>query len=235
MQSNHLGDLEPAVEKRSSAGPISLSTSFSLPLITESAEWSAQPVRIDGWNSHAAKHAPAARLQLDSGAEADLHIEVDQSGAQRLASTGSVGKLLFLVPLPSLGQLRALDDAHRHIALTGQFIWIHQPDVQGLAAAAQQRLDARIRGLQKVEEESTVAAFHGGTAADKGATGSACTTGTGAQRRLSVGSLAQAALDPDLLWAEGPHRVGSSFGIVTREPSWFRGRSQRTVGTKASR
>ena len=127
------------------------------PNMSESVEWDSQPVVARDWESSPAKDAPAARLELDNGAQVDLHVEVGdwrRKRSQSESSVGNIGKIIFWVPVPQPGQLRAMEDAQRHILDTGLFVWVHQPDAQGLVAQVRQRLNDRIRALERVVRET---------------------------------------------------------------------------------
>ena len=126
--------------------------------MSEIVEWTSQPVIVRDWNPSPAKHAPAARLELGNGAQVDVHVEVGdyrrKHSLQESSYVEDIGKIVFWVPVPQPGQLRAMEDARRHILAAGIFVWVHQPDAQGLVALARQRLDERVRAIERVARET---------------------------------------------------------------------------------
>ncbi|MEO9228457.1 MAG: competence protein CoiA family protein [Devosia sp.] len=128
------------------------------PKSSETVEWASQPVVVRDWDPCPAKHAPAARLELDNGAQVDLHVAVGdwrrKQSQSESSGVGNIGKIIFWVPVPQPGQLRAMEDAQRHIVDTGLFVWVHQSDVLGLVAQARQRLNDRTRALERVARET---------------------------------------------------------------------------------
>jgi hypothetical protein len=128
----------------------------NFPRLSETAEWTSRPLKIEAWNLHPPKLSPAVRIVLDSGAAADLYVEVCSIPEMgRRGCLPDIGELLFWLPMPqTVDQLRTHELAQQHIKRTGQMHWIYQPDVLGLVANARARLDARVAVAQQVAEKA---------------------------------------------------------------------------------
>lgn len=150
-----------AIEHLYSLAPLQLpvyretfTAQHNLSRFSETAEWMAKPLKMDDWNLRPPKLSPAVRMELDSRAQVDLYVEVGSNPAMGRRSTCSdIGELLFWVPMPHTEALRTHEQAQQHIACSGQMLWIHQPDVLGLAADARARLNATVAAAQRTADE----------------------------------------------------------------------------------
>ena len=151
-----------AIEQLSSQSSLQLpvyretfTAQYNLSRFSETAEWMAKPLKMDGWNFHPPKLSPAVRMELDNGAQVELYVEVGSSPViDRRGTCNDIGELLFWVPMPQAEQLRSHEMAHDHIARSGQMVWVHQPDALGLVADARARIDACLTAAKRATDET---------------------------------------------------------------------------------
>jgi hypothetical protein len=120
---------------------ISVFTESPLGGRTETVEWSAQFQGKPDWVLKAPRGASVASGLLDSGLQAAIFVEIDEPSAAELAPSPAAAAILFTCSVPPMGALRDRNQAEQHIARYGRFEWRHHPDIFGLQAAAQDRVD----------------------------------------------------------------------------------------------
>lgn len=123
-----------------------------LPSVTELVGWKDWPVRFSGWRPGASRSEPVACIEMNTGLQVDLHVEVGDRAERDRPPCGEVGAVEFWVPAPAPGQLRHEADAHAHVAAAGNFTWLYQPDVHGCIARAQRDVDAKAQKIQQERE-----------------------------------------------------------------------------------
>lgn len=120
---------------------------------TEDVNWKAQPVFIE-WVPPTAQDAPIAHMLLDNGVEADLTVTIGERPVPApMRSTGKRGLITFWSTLPVDSDLRKELYALQHIRRCGEFFWIHQPDVFGLLAAAERRMQEKVLADEQAQIE----------------------------------------------------------------------------------
>lgn len=109
---------------------------------TETVTWSAQPVGLTHLVLDGSEGAPPSLLlRLDSGVEAEVHVQVDGSEHARPEAPAGRATVLFSIPLATPSELRTRSSALEVIAQRGRWVWQHHPDSLGLVAAARGRLE----------------------------------------------------------------------------------------------
>ena len=129
-----------------------VSSAPPLPSVTQLVGWKDWPVRYSDWRPGAARPEPVARIEMNTGLQVDLHVEVGERAERDRPPRGDVGAVEFWLPAPAPGQLRHEADAHDHVASTGSFTWLFQPDVHGLIARAQRDVDAKALKIQQEQK-----------------------------------------------------------------------------------
>lgn len=139
-----------AVEHLASRDPIvlppyrvTLRASSPLGGRTETVEWSAQFQGSLTWLPKGPRSAPVATGRLDSGVDASLFLEIGDTYTAVPNSPRAMAAIDFVCPVPPLSDLRVRAQAEQQIQHHGRFQWRSHPDSLGLAAAAQERLNAR--------------------------------------------------------------------------------------------
>lgn len=115
--------------------------------VSEVVEWSAEvsPGSI-AWVDKPSRTEAVGRCRLDNGADVQVFVEISAPSASRPSfPAGEAGILVFWVPLPESSQLRQRTHALEHVRHQGRLYWYHQPDVRGLVAAAQSRVNSVAR------------------------------------------------------------------------------------------
>ncbi len=116
---------------------------------TEHIEWDAQPTSVE-WLDPGARDAPIARLTLDSDCVAELFVEIaDAPPMHRYPMVSNVGAIVFWSTMPVDSDLRKELYARQHVQRSGRLVWLHQPDVYGLVADAQARIDAQAQAEER--------------------------------------------------------------------------------------
>jgi len=130
----------------------SVTSTPPLPSVREIVAWKDWPRQYSDWRPAAARTEPVVRIEMNTGLQVELYVEIgDRRGRDELLM-GDVGFVEYWIPEPTLGQIRSVDDALGHAASQGSFTWVHQPDVHGLIARAQRDVDAR---AEKVKKDGT--------------------------------------------------------------------------------
>ncbi|MCV0438971.1 MAG: hypothetical protein K5880_10085 [Hydrogenophaga sp.] len=128
-------------------------SSAVLPLDGELVQW---PVRLVGpllWHEHAPKNHPVATASLDSGVPLALFVQVGESGVlalQDLPPNCAYGSLIVAPNWPA--GTRTREDAMAAINQTVTFRWGFHPDMKGLVASAQRRLEEREQRIRAAQE-----------------------------------------------------------------------------------
>ena len=139
LQEKGLPDLPPYRQRVSAAS--------RLREVSEVVEWSAEvsPGSI-AWVDKPSRTEAVGRCRLDNGADVQVFVEISAPSTSRPSfPAGEAGILVFWVPLPESSQLRQRSQALEHVRHQGRLYWYHQPDVRGLVAAAQSRVNSVAR------------------------------------------------------------------------------------------
>src|SRR5262249_39961533 len=111
----------------------------------EDVAWNARFAEPLHWLPPGPKHAAVSSGRLDSGADAQLFVDV---GADRptppATAQRQLAAVVFWCSAPPEDALRERSSVERHIALHGRFDWMHHPDVFGLMEAARMRVHERV-------------------------------------------------------------------------------------------
>lgn len=107
----------------------------------ETVTWSAQPAGRMHLVPDGSESGHRALLQLDSGVEAEVYVQVEGSAHARPEVQASRAAVTFSIPLATPSELRTRESALELIAQRGRWLWQHHPDSLGLVAAARGRLE----------------------------------------------------------------------------------------------
>lgn len=118
----------------------------------ERVEWDAQPRSIR-WLQPVNQDDPIARLSLNNGIEADLMVIVSNTVPTLQRPSSRIALIAYWSTVPVDSDLRKEIYALQHLSRNGQLVWIFQPDVFGLVAAAEKRLRDRAVLEEKLANE----------------------------------------------------------------------------------
>lgn len=113
--------------------------------VHEDVQWGAQMMGGLQWLPEAALHEPVAHARLDTGADLQLFVMVDD--AEPPPPEAGCAQVVFRCRLLPASALRDRPSAEQHLAQHAELAWAHHPDTLGLVAAAQARLEARSRQI----------------------------------------------------------------------------------------
>lgn len=122
----------------------------------ETVEWRAQFQGMPEWLPKGPRSAPIARGQLDSGAGAEVFVEIGEQFVAHVFAAEGLAKITFSCPIPAVSDLRDRERAERHLHKHGRLEWRYHPDSLGVVAAARERLKAMV--AKDVHEAQVAAA-----------------------------------------------------------------------------
>ncbi len=113
--------------------------------LSETVHWSAPAAGRLIWRDQEANDMPRAVLDLQTGVQAQVFVEVEHSAHVEPKLDPAFAAIGFWIPLAPSVQLRTREGAMKHIAGAGRWKWRFHPDYKGIAAAARSRLEIRAK------------------------------------------------------------------------------------------